>query len=218
MTKFILRAEHIYKRFDDLEVLKDISLQLQRQEIIGIVGPSGVGKSTLLRILSCLERQNQGKVFLCDKKLNSPTPKIMLVQQNFDQLLPWKTVVDNVAYPAIATKLLDEDAAKKEALDLIKEVGLSGFENYFPRQLSGGMQQRTAIARALIMKPEVLLLDEPFSALDDAMRLTMRKLIKSACDKYKLGVIFASHNTNDILNLSNTIIDLKRRQVIRCST
>lgn len=208
MNKLILKAEHIYKRFDDLEVLKDVSLDLHCREIIGVVGPSGSGKSTLLRVLSCLDRPNQGEVFLHGKKINSPTSKIVLVQQNFDQLLPWKTVIDNIAYPAVATKILNETEAKTEALKLIKEVGLSGFEKYFPRQLSGGMQQRAVIARALIIKPEILLLDEPFSALDNSTRSTIRNLIKAVCNRYKLGVIFASHNTDDISSLSDKILSL----------
>jgi NitT/TauT family transport system ATP-binding protein len=144
--------------------LKDISFSVDEDEFLAIVGPSGCGKSTILRIIAGLETPDKGEVLFHGQPVLSPTPKITMVFQQFG-LLPWKTVLENVELP-LEILGIEEKERRKTALSFIKKVGLSGFENSYPHELSGGMKQRVGIARALALQPEILLMDEPFSNLD----------------------------------------------------
>ena len=154
------------------EVLKDINLDIQEGEFICLLGHSGCGKSTLLRIIAGLERDYEGEAYIDGKSITGPSLDKGLVFQDH-RLFPWFTVEENVGYG-----LADREANKKERIEeLIHLVGLQGFEKKYPRQLSGGMSQRVAIARALINRPSLLLLDEPFGALDALTRITMQNEI-----------------------------------------
>ncbi len=180
--EYILETEHISKRFGDLEVLKDINLKVKKGEVICIIGPSGAGKSTYLRSLNQLEKITSGKIFIKGDlflhrennrtvdKLDKKTQQSLLLEmgmcfQRFN-LFPHKTVLDNICLAPIEVKHENRETIRKEAIELLRKVGLEDKVNEYPNRLSGGQQQRVAIARALAMKPEIMLFDEPTSALD----------------------------------------------------
>ncbi len=156
----ILTVRHLKKSFDDLTVLDDINLSVKKGEVVVIVGPSGCGKSTLLRCISGLESINDGTI-TCDGDIG-------MVFQSYD-LFPHKTILQNLTLAPLKVKKRDKNEVTKEALELLKRVGLLSKKDNYPRQLSGGQKQRVAIVRALIMHPEVLLLDEITAALDPEM-------------------------------------------------
>lgn len=179
---YILETEHVSKSFGDLEVLKDINLKVKKGEVICIIGPSGAGKSTYLRSLNQLEKITSGKIFVRgelflhreDGKTVERIEKVKQQQlllemgmcfQRFN-LFPHKTVLENIMLAPITVKGVDKNEIKKEAMELLKKVGLVDKADEYPNRLSGGQQQRVAIARALAMKPEIMLFDEPTSALD----------------------------------------------------
>jgi len=171
----ILKIEHLHKKFDDLTVLDDINLSVHKGEVIVVIGPSGCGKSTFLRCLNGLEEIQEGKVILDDKVINpnkkeirSSREKIGMVFQSYD-LFPHKTIIQNVTLAPIKVLKRNKKEVYEEAEKLLELVGLSAKKNNYPRQLSGGQKQRVAIVRALIMNPEVLLLDEITAALDPEM-------------------------------------------------
>ena len=181
-SKYILETEHVSKSFGSLEVLKDINLKVKKGEVICIIGPSGAGKSTYLRSLNQLEKITSGKIFIKgdlflhrenDKtveRISKEKQKELLLEmgmcfQRFN-LFPHKTVLENIMIAPIKVKNVDEETARKEALELLRSVGLEEKADEYPNRLSGGQQQRVAIARALAMKPEIMLFDEPTSALD----------------------------------------------------
>lgn len=171
----ILKVEHLYKQFDDLTVLKDVSLCVKKGEVIVIIGPSGCGKSTFLRCLNGLEEIQDGKVTLHDevinpnrKNLQKNREKIGMVFQSYD-LFPHKTIIQNVTLAPIKVQKRNKKEVIAEAEKLLARVGLESKKNSYPRQLSGGQKQRVAIVRALIMNPDVLLLDEITAALDPEM-------------------------------------------------
>ena len=181
-SEYILETEHVSKSFGSLEVLKDINLKVKKGEVICIIGPSGAGKSTYLRSLNQLEKITSGKIFIKgdlflhredDKtveRISKEKQKELLLEmgmcfQRFN-LFPHKTVLENIMVSPIKVKKVDKETARKEALELLKNVGLEDKADEYPNRLSGGQQQRVAIARALAMKPEIMLFDEPTSALD----------------------------------------------------
>jgi polar amino acid transport system ATP-binding protein/glutamine transport system ATP-binding protein len=168
----MIEVKNLYKKFGDLEVLKDINCKVDESEVVCVIGPSGSGKSTLLRCLNMLEEMTSGDVVidgehLNDKKvnINEIRAEVGMVFQQFN-LFPHKTVMENIMLAPQKVRKISKDDARKRVLELLKKVGLEDKENNYPSQLSGGQQQRVAIARALAMEPKVMLFDEPTSALD----------------------------------------------------
>jgi NitT/TauT family transport system ATP-binding protein len=172
----LLEVKNLTKSFvvegKKVVALDDINFSVDENEFLAIIGPSGCGKSTLLRIIAGLETPDSGYVLFHDNPILSPTPKITMVFQQFG-LLPWKTVFENVELP-LEIEGVDERERRKRSLFYINDVGLKGFENSYPHELSGGMKQRVGIARALTLQPEILLMDEPFSNLDALTAETLR--------------------------------------------
>jgi len=171
----ILTVEHLHKRYDDLVVIDDVSLSVNKGEVVVVVGPSGCGKSTFLRCLNSLEEIQEGKVSLegeiinpNKKNLSKTREKIGMVFQSYD-LFPHKTIIKNITLAPIKVQKRNKDEVYKEAETLLERVGLSSKRDNYPRQLSGGQKQRVAIVRALMMNPEILLLDEITAALDPEM-------------------------------------------------
>jgi len=203
---------HIIGKSSNFEIIKDISFDVYEKEILAIAGPSGCGKSTLLRLIAGLIRPSAGQIILKEKPLIGPTPKISMVFQQF-ALLPWLTALENVELPAL-NLIKDKEIRRKKASALLEFVGLAGFENSYPRELSGGMQQRVAIARALMTDPEILLMDEPFSNLDQLTASILRSEILSILFNPSVSlksIIFVSHNIEEIVELADRVIILSKR-------
>lgn len=204
-----LRVERLNKRFDQLEVLKDIDLEIGRGAFISVVGPSGCGKTTFLRIVAGLETATSGQILLDGKPTKGPGNDRGFVFQS-DSLLPWRTVLSNAMIgPEVAGKLGAPE--RQRTLDLLKLVGLGGFENYYPRQLSGGMRQRVNLARALAIDPDILLMDEPFSALDAQTREIMQTELMRIWDQGRKTVLFVTHQIDEAVFLSDRVLVFARR-------
>jgi arginine/lysine/histidine transport system ATP-binding protein len=175
VSETIIRTEFLCKSFGKLEVLKDISTEIPKGEVVAILGPSGSGKSTFLRCLNLLERPTRGHIYFNDCEITHPSTNIakirqhlVMVFQHFN-LFPHMTVLQNVTYAPIKVKGVDKQKAQTLGLELLGKVGLAEKADVFPAKLSGGQKQRVAIARALAMEPEMILFDEPTSALDPEM-------------------------------------------------
>ena len=204
-----LVVSHLGKRFGDLEALRDIHLTIKRGEFISVVGPSGCGKTTFLRIIAGLEPASIGEVLLDGRTVREPTGDRGFVFQN-DSLLPWRTVFDNaIIGREVATGV--GPAERKQALELLKLVGLEGFERYYPRQLSGGMRQRVNLARALAIDPEILLMDEPFAALDAQTREIMQAELLRIWERGQKTVLFVTHQIDEAVFLSDRVLVFARR-------
>jgi NitT/TauT family transport system ATP-binding protein len=208
----LLEAKNISKSFPmaggkSLLVLEDISFTVQEGEIVSIVGPSGAGKSSLLRILSGLAEPTRGEVLYHGKPLKEAKPNIAMVFQSF-AIFPWLTVLENVELGLIARDLPPDEAHEK-ALKVIDLVGLDGFEEAYPRELSGGMKQRVGIARALAVEPEILFMDEPFSALDILTAENLRSELIDLWLKKRMptkAILLVTHNIEEAIELSDRII------------
>lgn len=207
---FILKAENIHKSFTDgvkVDALKGVSLSVKHHEFICLLGYSGCGKSTLLRVISQLERQDSGRVLLDGKEYNSPSKDIMFLFQDFNQLFPWLTVKKNIMFPLLKTGICSSKReASEKAEGLLRDVGLSDFMESYPHQLSGGMKQRAAVARALLLEPKVLLMDEPFAALDASTRSHLQELTKKICSEHGVTVIFVTHNIEEAVLMGTRIV------------
>ena len=197
------------KSFGDLEALRGINLAVERGEFISVVGPSGCGKTTFLRIIAGLEQATSGEVLLDRQAVRKPGNDRGFVFQN-DSLLPWRTVLDNsvigreLAGPVSATD-------RKRIVELLKLVGLEGFEHYYPRQLSGGMRQRVNLARALAVDPQILLMDEPFAALDAQTREIMQTELLRIWERGQKTVLFVTHQIDEAVFLSDRVLVFARR-------
>jgi NitT/TauT family transport system ATP-binding protein len=189
--------------------LRDISFRIADGEFVVIVGPSGCGKSTLLKILAGLLPPTDGAVDLNGSPIVGPRRDIGVVFQS-PVLFPWRTVVDNVMLPADVQRL-DHPAMRRRALELLGLVGLVGFEGRYPRELSGGMQQRVSIARALLHSPALLLMDEPFGALDAMTRETMNVELQRLWMQRRPTVLFITHSTSEAVFLADRVIVLTPR-------
>jgi len=202
----------ITSKSSKFEIIHDLSFEVYEKEFLAITGPSGCGKSTLLRLIAGLLKPTTGTIFLNEKPITGPTNKITMVFQQF-ALLPWLTALENVELPAL--KLIpDKEKRREKAVKLLELVGLSGFENSYPKELSGGMRQRIAIARALMSDPEILLMDEPFSNLDQLTASNLRSEILSTLFNPSLSlksVILVSHNIEEIVELADRVIILSKR-------
>jgi NitT/TauT family transport system ATP-binding protein len=189
--------------------LSDISFLVGEGEFIAVVGSSGCGKSTLLKILAGLLPQTAGEANLKGSPIEGPRRDIGVVFQS-PVLFPWRNVLGNVMLPADVQRL-DKDEMRKRALDLIKLVGLSGFEDRYPRELSGGMQQRVGIVRALIHDPAILLMDEPFGALDAMTRESMNVELQRIWMERRKTVLFITHSTAEAVYLADRVIVMTPR-------
>jgi len=187
-------------------VFNDINLRTCKDELVAIVGPSGTGKSTFLRVLSNLIPPSHGKIFLNGREVDTPTPDIALIHQSI-ATLPWMTALDNVKL-ALKCKKVDADEATQISLKMLELVGLTGFENAYPKEMSGGMRQRIAIARALAASPVILLLDEPFVHLDELTANSLRREIYSLVFNPQTtlkSAILVSHNLDEVVQLADRV-------------
>jgi sulfonate transport system ATP-binding protein len=207
----LLQLHVLNKRFGDRTVLRDVSLSLQPGEIVSLVGASGCGKSTLLRLIAGLDRDFDGCILLDGRRLQGVTPDVGLIFQE-PRLLPWLNVADNIAFHrdprAVA---VDRDARVATLLD---EVGLRDAAQLLPKQLSGGMAQRAAIARGLFHRPRVLLLDEPFSAVDAFTRMRLQDLLLRLAHEHGLTVLLVTHDIDEAAYLSDRVVTLGQGEIV----
>jgi NitT/TauT family transport system ATP-binding protein len=209
----MLQVKNVCKTFDGgrgaLDVLRDICFDVAAGEFISIIGPSGCGKTTLLRILHGLEPTTSGVVSVSGKRVEAPSPSSAMVFQQFN-LFPWLTVARNVAFGLEVAKFAV--AQRKEMTDrFIRLVGLQGFSEHYPHELSGGMQQRVGLARALALDPDVLLLDEPFGALDAITREQLQREIAVILAQSPKTVVFITHNMDEAIFFSDRILVMGTR-------
>jgi NitT/TauT family transport system ATP-binding protein len=204
-----IRFEGVVKRFGDLTVLDGVSLSVGRGEFAAIVGPSGCGKSTLLRMLAGLERPTAGSVTLDGKPVTAPGPERMLIFQEH-ALYPWRTVAENVGF-GLELAGAPGRVKQQRVAEMLAKVGLAGFERYYPHQLSGGMRQRAAIARAWASDPDVLLLDEPYGALDAMTRLTMQNELLKLWQGSGKTVLLITHDIDEALYLADRVYVMSAR-------
>ncbi|MBC7135871.1 ABC transporter ATP-binding protein [Oceanibaculum nanhaiense] len=202
----MLAIDSLAKHFPNgVIALNDVDLAIDQSEIVSLVGTSGCGKSTLLRILSGLESASHGRVAIDGDPVNGPHPEIGMVFQEA-RLMPWLSVADNVRFA-----LKDEDKATQDRkiADVLAKVGLADFALAYPRQLSGGMAQRVAIARALVRRPSILLLDEPFSALDSFTRLQLQDHLLELWREERFTMVFVTHDVEEAVALSDRIVVMR---------
>lgn len=211
-SEFILEAKDIVKDFAESDgsprrVLDGISFGVQRREFLSIIGPSGCGKSTLIRIAAGLETVTSGHFLLDGKKVSGTSAERGMVFQKYT-LFPWLSVKQNVMFGLISSGYGSNDA-EESALQWLQIVGLEKYAEYYPKQLSGGMQQRVAIARALAPQPRVLLMDEPFGALDAQTRSQMQKYLLEVWKNIDITILFVTHDLDEAVFLSDRILTLQ---------
>ncbi|MEM2955096.1 MAG: ABC transporter ATP-binding protein [Nitrososphaerales archaeon] len=212
----ILDVRNVNKEFNlhgrKVPILKDVSFSIHENEFLSIVGPSGCGKSTLLRIILGLVPPDKGEIIYKGERIQSVNPHMSMVFQSF-ALLPWLNVIENVEL-GLEAQGIPKEQRQRRALKIIQEVGLEGFEDAYPRELSGGMKQRVGLARALVTDPEILLMDEPFSSLDPLIAEGLREeILKLWSDKSTSPeiVIMVTHNVEEAVYLSDRVIVLSHR-------
>jgi NitT/TauT family transport system ATP-binding protein len=183
-----------------------VDFDVLRSDRFVLLGPSGCGKSTLLKAIGGYMHPTEGSIHLNGREVSRPGPDRMMVFQEFDQLLPWKTVLQNVMFPLVSSGKYERAAAREKALGLIEKVNLAKFSTSYPHTLSGGMKQRVAIARGMAMEPDVLLMDEPFAALDALTRVRMQDELLTLWDEIKFTVIFVTHSIPEAVKIGNRIL------------
>ena len=188
---------------EPLLALRDITQRVPDRSFVSIVGPSGCGKSTLLSIIAGLQRATSGTVRVGDRVVTRPDRRVGVIFQE-DSTLPWRTVESNVRFGMMVAKV-DRRAQDRRASEMIELVGLKGFERAYPAELSGGMRQRVAIARTLALNPDVLLMDEPFGALDSQTRLIIGAEVRRIWSESQTTVIFVTHDINEAILLSEQV-------------
>jgi ABC-type nitrate/sulfonate/bicarbonate transport system ATPase subunit len=211
----ILKIEQVSRTFParhgnaPTRALEPTDLVIGNNDFVTILGPSGCGKSTLLRIVAGLDRPTGGRVVLDGREVTGPGADRGMVFQSYT-LFPWLTVRENIAF-GLRERGVPEVERNKVADAFIRQVGLSGFENHWPKQLSGGMQQRTAIARALANDPKILLLDEPFGALDNQTRALMQELLLGIWEAERKTILFVTHDIEEAIFLAGRVVVMTAR-------
>ena len=204
-----IRVRGLGKRFGALEVFRNIDFDVGAREIVAIVGPSGCGKTTLLRCIDGLIPHDAGQILVGDRRVVEPIAGVAMVFQHFG-LFPWKTVAENVAY-GLRLAGASKDDIERKILEYVGLVGLTGFERTYPYQLSGGMQQRCGLARALAVEPNVLLMDEPFAAVDAQTREILQLELLRIWQERPTAMIFVTHSIEEAVLLGHRVIVLKGR-------
>lgn len=215
----MVKLEGIHKTFGKVKAVDGVDLQVKKGEMLCLLGPSGCGKTTLLRVLSGFEQPEEGKIIMSDKDVTKLSPDkrpTSLVFQNY-ALFPHMTVFENIAY-GLRVKKLPSKEIHKLVIDALEMVGLSGLEERSIRQLSGGQQQRVALARGLVMKPAVLLLDEPLSNLDAKLRIETRIQIRDLQRNLGITSIFVTHDQEEALTISDRIAVMNKGKIIQIGT
>ncbi len=197
---------------EQLLALDGISLDVAAREFVVIVGPSGCGKSTLLRIAAGLTPPTSGEVVMDGAAVTAPPARLVyLFQQYSKSLFAWRTVLENVMFPLEATPRAQRSRQREQCLQYLRQVGLDGFQDKYPWQLSGGMQQRVAIARALAAEPDVLLLDEPFSAVDALTRMELQSLVLDLWQAKGFTAVLVTHDVEEAIFLADRVVVLSGR-------
>ena len=191
--------EHVGKAFDALRVIDDLSFTIEDGQILGVVGPSGVGKTTILKLITGIVRPDDGTVSVAPGKVG------YVFQE--PRLLPWRTARGNVAV-ALRALGVGKAAAQDAATQWLQRVGLAGFEDYHPAELSGGMAQRVAIARAFAVEPSILLLDEPFSNMDAALKASLIDVLQDMIKERAITVVYVTHDLTEALQLADRIVEI----------
>ncbi len=198
------------KRYGDMTVFQDVNLEIGEREIVTVVGPSGCGKTTLLRSVVGLTPYDSGDIRIDGERMdNQPREGVGMVFQHFG-LFPWKTVFDNVAY-GLRLAGTPEDQVREKVTEQIRRVNLTGFEGAYPHQLSGGMQQRCGLARALALEPSVLLLDEPFGAIDAQTREILQFELLRIWEQRPLAMLLITHSIDEAVLMGDRVVVLKGR-------
>lgn len=187
---------------------KKVSFNVYQKDRFVLLGPSGCGKSTLLKGIGGFFKPAEGHMLLKGQTIVGPSPDRMMVFQEFDQLLPWKTIAANVAFPLMVSGVLKKKEAFERAYDYLDKVNLSKFRDSYPHMLSGGMKQRVAIARAMAMEPDILLMDEPFAALDALTRWKMQDELLRLWDDIKFTMLFVTHSIEEAIIVGSRILTL----------
>jgi sulfate transport system ATP-binding protein len=213
-----IRVDHVLKEFSRYPALDDVSLEIKSGELIALLGPSGSGKTTLLRLIAGLERPTAGRIFFGDEDASSKTVQERNVGFVFQAYALFRnmTVLDNVSFGLkVRPRATRPSAAdiRKRALELLDLVQLSGLDKRFPQQLSGGQRQRVALARALAIEPRVLLLDEPFGALDAQVRKELRKWLREIHDKTGHTTVFVTHDQEEALELADRLVVMSQGKI-----
>ena len=219
MEDIILRVDNIGKKYGNRIILENIYFDVHKGEFLSILGSSGCGKTTLLRILVGIEKPTYGHIYKFGEDVTDKTPferNIGIVFQNY-ALFPNMTVYDNIAY-ALKVRKLSKDEIKRKVDEIIQIVGLSDHVNKKPRQLSGGQQQRVAIARTLVLNPDIILFDEPMSALDANIKVALRKELKKIQETYNITMIYVTHDQEEAFSLSDRIMLIDDNKIIQLDT
>ena len=208
----MLRVDHLKKTYgegeDAVEAIGDLEFEVHEKEFVCVVGPSGCGKTTLLKCMSGLLAPTSGQVLLHDQPIEGPPERMALVFQEYSRsLFPWMTVRQNVAFP-LRRKQLEKPKVKELVENAVESMDLTRFLDRYPWELSGGMQQRVAIARALAYQPEILLMDEPFAALDAQTRADLEDLIHEVRREYGVTIVFVTHDIDESIYLGDRIVVL----------
>ncbi|HHV28351.1 MAG TPA: ABC transporter ATP-binding protein [Clostridium sp.] len=206
-----IKIENLSKTFKakkkSLEVLKNINIELYENQFVSLIGPSGCGKSTILRILAGLEKDFSGDITVNGESIKASSFQFGYMPQK-DLLMPWRTVYKNIILPLEINGTQDR---KLEVENLIKEFGLQGFENFYPGEISGGMKQRAGILRTFLMDSDIMLLDEPFGALDAITRIKMQEWLLKVLIEHKKTVLFITHDIEEAVFLSDRVYVLSDR-------
>lgn len=208
--KPLLQVRHVgleYRtRHRHVRATHDVSFDVWPADRFILLGPSGCGKSSLLKSVGGFLPPTHGEIWLDEQVVMQPDPERMMVFQEFDQLPPWKTVLENTAFPLLMSRKMSRAEAHDRALHFLDKVGLAGFADAFPHTLSGGMKQRVAIARALTMQPKILLMDEPFAALDALTRRKMQEELIALWEGERFTLLFVTHSIEEALVVGNRIL------------
>lgn len=209
MSKVVLDVKNLSKSFTSPggtnQILDGLNLTVKEREFICILGPSGCGKSTLLRCVAGFE-DYEGTIECNDEVVKKPSTDRIMVFQDYNQLYPWKTVEKNIQYALKLKGIKDKAELRRISDKYIEKVGLDGYQKYYPHELSGGMKQRVAIAKALALKPQIILMDEPFAALDAITRKSLQKELYKISTTEEVTFIFITHNIQEAITLGTRVL------------
>lgn len=214
LPQTVLAAQDISKTYGadphhHTKALSHISFDIKAGEFLTVIGPSGCGKTTFLRLLAGLEKPSTGTIRICKQPLEDFDSRIAMVFQDY-MLFPWRTAIENVEF-GLEIRRVKKQQRRRQSMEYLRLVELEGFENRYPKELSGGMKQRVAIARALIGHPEIVLMDEPFASLDALTRRQMQEFLVSIWNKTGMTVVFITHSVDEAVTLGGRLLVMSSR-------